>query len=151
MSGTLESIVDLLPSSADGGAQRKLEIDRLMQAVHQQCELNGAQPSTIRLVDIEQVPLSYYPGGYKHRVLLTAIGELDLPRLKRNSPLASESYQLTELSDDTPQATKPPKHTVLSGKRPVFDESGAWIIDAVDIEYIAYGVGILGKIGASLS
>ena len=140
----LESIVDLPPSSVDGGVQRQLELARLTQAVHEQCQRNGAQPSTIRLVDIEQVPLSYYPGGYRHRVLLTAVGALDLSKLKRSDSYTKEPYQLTETFPDEPKAIKPPTHTVLANKRPVFDEKGVWIVDAIDIEYIAYGVGILG-------
>jgi hypothetical protein len=145
VSGTIESIVDLLPTSVDGGVQRKLELDRLTLTVQQQCEKNGAHPSTIHLVDIEQVPLTYYPGGYKHRVLLTAIGELDLSKLKECHQQSGGQHLLMEESQDSPQSSKVPKYTVMSNKRPVFDENSAWIIDPVDIEYIAYGVGILGK------
>jgi hypothetical protein len=143
--GTIESIVDLLPSSVDGGTQRKLELDRLTLAVQQQCERNGAHPNTIRLVDIEQVPLTYYPGGYKHRVLLTAVGELDFSKLDTHYQQSGEQHLLTETSHDPPQTSKLPRYTVMSNKQPVFDENGTWIIDPIDIEYIAYGVGILGK------
>jgi len=144
VSGTTESIVDLYPTSVDGGMQRKLELDRLENIVRQQCEQNGADPNTIRLVDIEQVPLSYYPGGYKHRVLLTAVGDLDLSKLKKRSFQSDESCSLTDFTDKSPTNSKPPKYSILANKKPVFDETGAWIIDSIDIEYIAYGVGILG-------
>jgi len=150
VSGTIESIVDLVPSSIDGGTQRKLELDRLTLAVQQQCEQNGADPSTIRLVDIEKVPLTYYPGGYKHRVLLTAVGEIDLSKLKKRHLQSGESHLLTEVPQDPSQTSKLPRYTVMANKRPVFDENGAWIIDPIDIEYIAYGVGILGKVSYNL-
>ncbi|CAF1316545.1 unnamed protein product, partial [Adineta ricciae] len=144
VSGTIESIVDLLPSSMDGGFQRKFELDRLTQAVQRKCVQNGARSSTIRLVDIEQVPLTYYPGGYKHRVLLNAIGELDLMKLKEQHQETTEHFSLTDVSQDLPKIRQSLKYAVIADKQPRFDEDGAWIIDSTDIEYIAYGVGILG-------
>ena len=145
VSGTIESIVDLIPSSVDGGEQRRCQLDRLTMAVQQQCEQNGAHPSTIHLVDIEQVPLSYYPGGYQHRVLLTAIGQLDMSKLKRVKPTANEKISLPKIVREPPTETKPPIFINMANKQPIFDEHGTWIIDAIDIEYIAYGAGILGK------
>ncbi|CAF4961033.1 unnamed protein product, partial [Rotaria socialis] len=46
---------------------------------------------------------------------------------------------------------KPPIHIDLTKKRPTFDENGVWCIDAIDIEYIAYGTGILGSGGGGES
>ncbi|CAF1044818.1 unnamed protein product [Rotaria sp. Silwood1] len=86
VSASIESIVDLVPSSIDDGVQRKREIDRLTLMVQQQCERNGAQSNTIQ----------------------------------------------------------PPKYMSMVNKQPMFDDNGNWIIDTIDIEYIAYGAGILG-------
>ncbi|CAF3998551.1 unnamed protein product [Rotaria sordida] len=145
VSATIESIVDLVPSSIDNGVQRKHEIDRLTLLVQQQCEQNGAHPNTVHLVDIEQVPLAYYPGGYKHRVLLTAIGQLDLSKLKGHHQQCGGQQILPEFPVRKPQLSKPLKYTSMVNKQPIFDDNGYWIIDPIDIEYIAYGAGILGK------
>ncbi|CAF3379002.1 unnamed protein product [Rotaria socialis] len=144
VSATVESIVDLVPSSIDDGVQRKHEIDRLTLLVQQQCEQKGAHPNTIHLVDIEQVPLAYYPGGYKHRVFLTAIGQLDLFKLRGHHQQSGEQQLLPEVPLGKPQSSKPSKYMNMVNKQPTFDEHGFWIIDSIDIEYIAYGVGILG-------
>ena len=145
VSGTVESIVDLLPSTVDGGEQRKQELNRLTIAVQQQCERNGADPATIRLVDIEQVPLAYYPGGNKHRVLLIAVGELDLSKLRRSEQRTDEPFSLTEISTKSSPDARPPIYLDMSNKRPFFDDKGVWILDAIDIEHIAYGAAILGE------
>lgn len=146
VSGTIESIVDLLPSTVDGGEQRKQELNLLTNAVQQQCERNGADPATIRLVDIEQVPLAYYPGGYKHRVLLIAVGQLDLSKLRRSEQRSDDGpLSLTEISTKSSPDAKPPIYLDMSNKRPFFDDKGVWILDAIDIEYIAYGAAILGE------
>ncbi|CAF1446501.1 unnamed protein product, partial [Rotaria sordida] len=143
VSATIESIVDLVPSSIDNGVQRKHEIDRLTLLVQQQCEQNGAHPNTVHLVDIEQVPLAYYPGGYKHRVLLTAIGQLDLSKLKGHHQQCGGQQILPEFPVRKPQLSKPLKYTSMVNKQPIFDDNGYWIIGPIDIEYIAYGAGIL--------
>ncbi|CAF2799725.1 unnamed protein product [Rotaria sp. Silwood2] len=145
VSATIESIVDLVPSSIDDGMQRKREIDRLTLQVQQQCERNGAHPNTVHLVDIEQVPLAYYPGGYKHRVLLTAIGQLNLSKMKGYHQQSTGQQLLPKVPVRKPQLSKPPTYMNMVNKQPMFDENGLWVIDPIDIEYIAYGVGILGK------
>ncbi|CAF4294392.1 unnamed protein product [Rotaria sp. Silwood2] len=144
VSATIESIVDLVPSSIDDGMQRKREIDRLTLQVQQQCERNGAHPNTVHLVDIEQVPLAYYPGGYKHRVLLTAIGQLNLSKMKGYHQQSTGQQLLPKVPVRKPQLSKPPTYMNMVNKQPMFDENGLWVIDPIDIEYIAYGVGILG-------
>jgi hypothetical protein len=145
VSASIDLIVDLFPSSVDGGEQRKREIDRLILEASEKCEQNGARSSTIHLVDLEQVPLAYYPGGYKHRVQLTTIGQLDLNKFKREEQAKQDTMSNFEIKKEAPAGIKPPIHVDLTNKQPIFDEHGVWCIDAVDIEYIAYGTGILGK------
>jgi N-methylhydantoinase A/oxoprolinase/acetone carboxylase beta subunit len=43
-------------------------------------EESGARPGTVHIVDVEEVPLAYLPGGAT-RVRVKAVGELDLARL----------------------------------------------------------------------
>ena len=145
VSATIDVVIDLLPSSVDGGEQRKRELDKLTHKAYEQCNENGARLGTIRLVDLEQVPLAYHPGGYKHRVQLTAIGQLDLDKFKQNEQKKPSKMLDSHLVTETYTDIKPPTHTDLTNKQPIFDENGAWCIDAIDIEYIAYGTGILGK------
>jgi hypothetical protein len=54
VSASIDLIVDLFPSSVDGGEQRKREIDRLILEASEKCEQNGARSSTIHLVDLER-------------------------------------------------------------------------------------------------
>ncbi|CAF0890595.1 unnamed protein product [Rotaria sordida] len=143
VSGTVESIVDLIPTSVDGGIQRNCELDRLKLAAYEQCVRNGAHRNTIRLVEMEQVPLAYHPDGHKHRVLITAIGELNLSELEQYHEEDREQRLVSEVKLGVPQNIQPPIYIDMTNKRPVFDENGAWIIDSIDIEYIAYGAGIL--------
>ncbi|CAF1298365.1 unnamed protein product [Rotaria sordida] len=144
ISATIDSIVDLLPSSIDGGDQRKSELDRLIFEARQQCEQKGAYPDTIHLVELEQVPLAYHTSGHKHRVQLTVVGQLDVTKVKRNEQEKSVEKPFLEVEKETPKDIKPPIHVDLTKKRPVFDDNGVWCIDPIDIEYIAYGTGILG-------
>ena len=145
MSATVDSIVDLLPSSVDGGVQRKRELDRLTMSVRQLCEQNGARPSTINLVELEEIPLAYQSGGSKHRVQLTAIGQLDLGRFNSGTQTKRVRHVTTETAREAPRDIKPPVQVDYRKSQPVFDSHGVWCVDAIDIEYIAYGTGILGK------
>lgn len=144
VSATIDSMVDLLPSSVDGGEQRKRELDRLILKAHEQCIENGARSQSITLTDLEEVPLAYHPGGNKYRVQLTAIGQLDLNKFQRNNQMNQSKRTISEIKKEAPGDVKPPVHVDLRRKQPTFDENGTWIIDAIDIEYIAYGIGILG-------
>ncbi len=151
VSATVDCIVDLLPSSIDGGKQRKCELDRLILAARQQCEQNGACSDTVQIVDIEQVPLAYYPSGHKHRVKLTAIGRLDMTKFKQTEQEERVERPFLEVKKEAPLDIRPPIHVDLTKKRPVFDENGVWCVDSIDIEYIAYGTDILGNLFASFS
>lgn len=146
VSATVDSIVDLLPSSMDGGAQRQRELDRLIAMAKEQCEHNGAQSGTIRLAELEQIPLAYHPGGHRHRVQLMTIGKLDLTKFKRNEQEKSVPHSFPAINREPPANLKPPVSQDLTNKKPVFDDEGAWCIDPIDIEYIAYGTGILGRL-----
>ncbi len=148
VSATIDSIVDLLPSSIDGGEQRKLELNRLILAAHEQCEQKGARSDTIRLVELEQVPLAYHTSGHKHRVQLTAVGQIDLVKFKQNEQEKRVQKLCLEVEKGAPPDIKPPVHVELTKKRPVFDDNGVWCVDPIDIEYIAYGTGILGNLFA---
>ncbi|CAF4341305.1 unnamed protein product, partial [Rotaria sordida] len=145
VSASFDAIIDLPPSSADGGKQRKPVLAQLILKVHEKCEQNGAQSNTIQLIDLEQIPLAYHPGEHTHRVQLTAIGQLDLNKFKRNEQEKRIQKFNTKIKNELPTAIKPLSHIDLTKKQPVFDENGIWCIDAIDIEYIAYGTAILGK------
>lgn len=145
VSATIDVLVDLPPSSVDGGQQRKQELDRLTSKAYEQCEQNGARLDSIHLADLEQIPLAYYPGGHRHRVQLTAIGQLDLDKFQRNTPVNHGRKSTMQLKKEAPADIKPPIHVEMTKKQPTFNENGVWCIDAIDIEYIAYGTGILGK------
>ncbi|CAF1056964.1 unnamed protein product [Rotaria sordida] len=144
VSASFDAIIDLPPSSVDGGKQRKHVLDQLIVKVYEKCEQNGAQSNTIQLIDLEQIPLAYHPGEHTHRVQLTAIGQLDLNKSKRNEQEKRIQKFNTKIKNELPTAIKPPIHIDLTKKQPIFDENGIWCIDAIDIEYIAYGTAILG-------
>lgn len=145
VSATIDVLVDLPPSSVDGGQQRKYELDRLTSKAYEQCEQNGARSNSIQLVELEQIPLAYYPGGHRHRVQLTAMGQLDLNKFERNTTVKHDTKARLPMKKEAPADIKPPIHVEMTKKQPTFDENGVWCIDAIDIEYIAYGTGILGK------
>ncbi|CAF0859847.1 unnamed protein product [Adineta steineri] len=144
LSTTIDSIVDLFPSSVDGGEQRKNMLDQLTREAYEQCEQHGARPNTIYLAELEETPLAYIPGGHRHRVQLTAIGQLDLNKLKQNKQETQIQKCFVDIKHEVSPNVKPLISINLKEKQPVFDNDGFWCIDAIDIEYIAYGAGILG-------
>lgn len=144
VSASIDVVVDLFPTSIDGGEQRQRELDNLTRLAYEQCEQNGARSDTIYIADLEQVPLAYQSGGYKHRVQLTTIGQLDFSKFKQNKQTKSKRTTRTSIEKQPPADIKPPIEINLTKKQPIFDENGFWCIDAIDIEYIAYGTGILG-------
>ena len=144
ISASIDVMIDLLPSSVDGGQQREKELKRLTLKVQEQCEQNGARANSIELVELEQIPLAYQPGGHKHRVQLTAIGQLDLNKFQRNQSVTYEKKSRLHIEKEAPADIKPPIHVEMTKNQPIFDENGVWCVDAIDIEYIAYGTGILG-------
>ncbi|CAF2860431.1 unnamed protein product [Rotaria sp. Silwood2] len=144
VSASIDAIIHLPPSSIDDGKQRKDVLDQLILKVHEKCEQNGACSNTIHLTDLEQIPLAYHPSEYTHRVQLTAIGQLDLDKFKRNEQEQRIQTFNTKIKKEPPATIKPPIHIDLTKKQPIFDENGVWCIDAIDIEYIAYGTAILG-------
>lgn len=145
ISANIDTIVDLLPSSVDGGEQRKRELDQLIMQVREKCEHNGARVNTIHLADLEQIPLAYHPGGHKHRVQLTAIGDIDLCKFKQDKQEKHAQRFDAKTNKEVLATIKPPIQIDFAKKRPIFDENGFWCIDPIDIEYIAYGTGILGN------
>ena len=146
ISATNDVIVELLPTSTDGGRQRKEVLDQLKSSVQNECQKRGARAETVHLAELEVIPLAYQPGGLKHRVQLTAIGQLDLSRFEKHHRQRDASASQVRIEKEPPtRPLKPPTQIDYTNKTPVFDENGIWCIDAIDIEYIAYGAGILGR------
>ena len=146
ISATNDIIVDLIPTSVDEGKQRKEVLDQLMLNVRNECEKRGARSETIHIAELEAIPLAYQPGGLKHRVRLTGIGQLDLSKFeKQYQRQRTDSIVSVRIEKEPPAMLKPPIQMDYRNKTPIFDENGIWCIDAIDIEYIAYGTGILGR------
>lgn len=102
----------------------------------------------VQVVELEDVPISYLPGGFT-RISIKAIGDLDfkslvslsvsssiLPSLKPQAP--GKALEKDVKSEKTKKATS-------KSDEPEFDESGAWVINERDLDYIALGAGILGS------
>jgi N-methylhydantoinase A/oxoprolinase/acetone carboxylase beta subunit len=70
--------VDRVVQAGSGRRERVLE-DVKQQAV-ERAEAAGAHPDTVRVVEVEEVPLAYVPGGAV-RVRVKAVGQLDVTRL----------------------------------------------------------------------
>jgi hypothetical protein len=70
--------VDRVVQAGSGRRERVLE-DVKHQAV-ERAEAAGARPDTVRVVEVEEVPLAYVPSGAV-RVRVKAIGQLDVTRL----------------------------------------------------------------------
>ncbi|RSM80400.1 hydantoinase/oxoprolinase family protein [Kibdelosporangium aridum] len=70
--------VDRVVHIGEGKRDKVLE-DVKIEAI-ERAEAAGALPDSIRVVDVEEVPLAYVPGGAV-RVRVKAIGQLDLARL----------------------------------------------------------------------
>lgn len=70
--------VDRVVHIAGGKRENVLE-DVKLEAI-ERAESAGALPDSIRVVDVEEVPLAYVPGGAV-RVRVKAVGQLDLARL----------------------------------------------------------------------
>ncbi|CAF4454203.1 unnamed protein product, partial [Adineta steineri] len=83
-------------------------------------------------------------GAHRHRVQLTAIGQLDLNKLKQNKQETQIQECFVDIKHEVSPNVKPLISINLKEKQPIFDNDGFWCIDAIDIEYIAYGAGILG-------
>lgn len=146
VSASIDVVVDLVPTIIDGGEQRKRELDKLTRQAYEQCEQNGARLDSIQISELEQMPLAYHTDGHKHRVQLTAIGQLNFQKFKHNEQQIKSKKKLSRIpiEKQPPANIKPPIQLNLKKKQPAFDDKGFWCIDAIDIEYIAYGTGILG-------
>lgn len=146
VSATIDVIVDLVPSVVDGGVQREEKLRELKEFVYNRCAENGAKRNTIYLTELDPIPLAYEPGGCRHRVLLTAIGKLNLNQLQNNRQYqTSLEKPISFATENSSKKYEPPIQKFHQKDRPTFDEHGYWCIDETDIEYIAYGTGILGR------
>jgi N-methylhydantoinase A/oxoprolinase/acetone carboxylase beta subunit len=77
--GELDRVVPI----ADGTRERVLA-DIKAEAVAQ-AEAAGARPGSVEIVEIDEVPLAYLPGGAT-RVRVKAVGDLDLDRVHARAP-----------------------------------------------------------------
>ena len=77
--------VDRVVQVADGTRTRVLE--EVREEAVARAESAGARPDTIEIVEIDEVPLAYLPGGAT-RVRVRAVGDLDLQRMPVGAPRA---------------------------------------------------------------
>eukprot|EP00118_Oscarella_pearsei_P002054 m.9338 g.9338 ORF g.9338 m.9338 type:complete len:991 (+) comp21278_c0_seq1:40-3012(+) len=120
------------------------------RATHKAIEA-GAQPETIQIVEVDEIPLSYLPGN-AFRIKVKAVGDLavDAP------DIVPEPEPLAEVVQPQPvnaQASCPTLHLAQpvpesqvseSSRRNVDPATGEWTLSAYDVECIAVGAGILG-------
>ena len=69
MSGTYEALVDY------DEVPRETALERARTAAIEEAVAAGAVPETVEIIDIEDVPLAYYP-GHTNRVKAKAAGDL---------------------------------------------------------------------------
>ncbi|MBP2319914.1 N-methylhydantoinase A/oxoprolinase/acetone carboxylase beta subunit [Kibdelosporangium banguiense] len=63
-----------------GSGRRERVLEEVKQEAVERAEAAGARPDTVRVVEVEEVPLAYVPGGAV-RVRVKAVGQLDVVRL----------------------------------------------------------------------
>lgn len=68
--------IDRIESLA--GTTREEVLDRARTDARNQAIDAGADPSTVRIVDEENIPLSHLPGGTASRIRVRAVGDIIL-------------------------------------------------------------------------
>jgi N-methylhydantoinase A/oxoprolinase/acetone carboxylase beta subunit len=69
------------------GTRERMLADARADAVAR-AESAGARPGTVEIVEIDEVPLAYLPGGAT-RVRVKAVGDLDLDRIRSREPVGA--------------------------------------------------------------
>jgi N-methylhydantoinase A/oxoprolinase/acetone carboxylase beta subunit len=75
--GEVDRVVHIPPGGRDS------VIDQAKHQAAANAERAGARPGTITIVDVEEIPLAYLPGGAT-RIRVKAVGDLDPRRLRRS-------------------------------------------------------------------
>jgi N-methylhydantoinase A/oxoprolinase/acetone carboxylase beta subunit len=76
--GEVDRVVQV--GSGQPGSNRERVLEDVKQQAVERAEAAGARPDTVRVVEVEEVPLAYVPGGAV-RVRVKAVGQLDVTRL----------------------------------------------------------------------
>lgn len=122
----------------------------------------GADPSDIKVVDIEKIPLQYVTNKAT-RIKAKAVGKLITPK-EANTVVVTQTGELLPegepevLEEDKKEAaldahktlTKPSLEIDIPSYRPRVT-AGTWYLSEVDLEFIACGTGILGTGGGGPS
>ncbi|KAI1611072.1 beta subunit of N-methylhydantoinase A/acetone carboxylase [Exophiala viscosa] len=147
ISGDIDVIV--MPGSR---THQEIEDDLKSQAIAL-AKKNGAQPSSIKVVEMDIIPINYVNNNVV-RGVARAVGELGHQPVKhvftKRSP--QEKGSARKISDSWTQITTEPRTNVmemdLDGYVPsVSKTSGEWYISEVDLAFISEGVGIYGTGG----
>eukprot|EP00930_Biecheleria_cincta_P001929 TRINITY_DN103005_c0_g1_i1.p1 TRINITY_DN103005_c0_g1~~TRINITY_DN103005_c0_g1_i1.p1 ORF type:complete len:945 (-),score=169.53 TRINITY_DN103005_c0_g1_i1:107-2941(-) len=155
VSGSYDSILHF------EGADRVLLIEEAKQQAIKVAATNGASIESIRILDIEEIPLAYLPGS-TCRVKVRAVGDLAEPHaaVKDYQSLAS----LHEISSvgllPAPEIEAPLEPPLPEKKRQRVDHTSTlqavtvgamqrpcWQVSEADVEAISLGVGVLGTGG----
>ncbi|XP_071963196.1 uncharacterized protein [Antedon mediterranea] len=118
---------------------------------------NGADLSTVKITEIEEVSLTYVHGCT--RIKVKAVGDLKLTQQSVDCSQSSIPFLSCTVDDGKPAGSEPSKQilkneqekSVVTGvknedlSQPVVDkETGEWLLTEYDIECISVGAGILG-------
>ncbi|OQU97298.1 Hydantoinase/oxoprolinase domain-containing protein isoform 3 [Cladophialophora immunda] len=118
---------------------------------------NGAQPGTVKIVDVEFIPLQYMKNEAV-RVIIKAIGELGTSRPSQEHSILSPDLSQVEVNgivQSQKDQTRPEQPAISSGTDidvssyvpAVSKEKGEWYLSETDLEFIADGCGVLGTGG----
>jgi DUF917 family protein len=150
------STLDAIQSTTDkshleiGEAAKVIAIDRAVEA--------GAIRETVVITKVDMIPIPYLENQI--RVIVGAMGDLDLARLDEQGPAASSTWNNLDGEDESHQQAAPSvaQHSpeeesidhrsyrpqVISNKATNRNE---WLISSTDLDYIADGCYVLGCAG----
>ncbi|KAF3764075.1 putative hydantoinase/oxoprolinase [Cryphonectria parasitica EP155] len=129
------------------------------QAIHAAVQ-KGADPSDVKVVTIDKIPLQY-TANKAMRLVIKAVGALATPEAATVASLPAEFSHVrreetqeegikVRVPDAAEPTTKPASEVNLDEYRPQVRD-GVWYISEVDLELIATGTGILGTGGGGPS
>lgn len=115
----------------------------------------GADPKTVKILDIMEVPLTYLPGSVT-RIKVKAVGDLLEEHLTEgatwvqkdcDSLVDTEEIAAAQTSSSTGESLDPTDDLVSCEPEPeahVDGVTGEWVVSPWDIECLSVGAGILG-------
>ena len=131
---------------------REAAMDSVWQTLRDEVIAAGAVPSTVCVLDKEDVSLTYIP-GFAKRVKMKVVGELDIvkPSDAFRVPdsvydkIPVEGHQVTKQTVSTSgKVLIEDQNTTTFTEPNIVAETGEWLLNKYDIECLTIGAGIMG-------